>query len=113
MALTRFLHNGDTIDYTPTVEVAVGDVVVLGELVGVANRNIQANTPGGLTVTGVIDFPKATGGGSGIAFGSKVYWDAAAKQATTNAASGANKLIGKTVHAAADADATACVRLSQ
>lgn len=111
MALTNFVHKGDTIDYTPTADVAVGDVVVLGELVGVANRNIPANTRGGLAVTGVFDFPKASGTSTAITVGSNVYWDATNKQATTTSTN--NKLIGKTVLAAADADATVRVRLSQ
>jgi len=111
MALTKFVQKGDTVDYTPTADVAVGDVVVLGELVGVAHRNIPANTSGGLAVTGVFDFPKATGTSTAITVGSKVYWDATNKVATTTATS--NKLIGKTMLAAADADAAVRVRLSQ
>jgi len=37
----------------------------------------------------------------------------AAQQATTNAAAGVNKLIGKAIKTAADADATIRVRLNQ
>ena len=49
-------------------------------------RPIAANTPGSLAVAGVFDFPKATGAGSGIAAGTKVYWDATNKVATATAA---------------------------
>ena len=52
-------------------------------------------------------------GGTAITAGANVYWDNAADQATTNAAAGANKLIGKTVLAAADADEYVRVRLNQ
>jgi len=108
----RFIHNGDAIDYTPAADVAAGDVVVHKELVAVAKLDIPANKLGALHVTGVYDFPKATGGGTAIPTGSNVYWDDAAKQATTMA--GGNKLIGKVVPPGAiDDDETVRVRLSQ
>lgn len=113
MALAVFVQEGNAVDYTPTSAVAAGDVVVQGDLVGVARTPIAANAPGSLAVRGVFDFPKATGSGSGIAIGTKVYWDATDKQAKSDDETGANKLLGKTVKAAADADATVRVRLSQ
>ena len=109
----QYVQDGKSIDYTPTADVAPGDVVVQGELVGVAKRPIPANTLGALSVVGVFDFPKATGASTAIAVGSKVYWNATTKLASTADGGGANKLIGKTTKAAADADATVTVRLSQ
>lgn len=113
MALAVFAHEGNAIDYTPTSDVAAGDVVVQGELIGVARTPIAANAPGSLAVRGVFDFPKATGTSSGIAIGTKVYWDATDKKAKSDDETGANKLLGKTVKAATDADTTVRVRLSQ
>jgi predicted RecA/RadA family phage recombinase len=113
MALAVFVHEGNAIDYTPTSDVAAGDVVVQGDLVGVARSPIAANAPSSLAACGIFDFPKATGTGSGIAVGAKVYWDVADKQAKEDSETGANKLLGKTVKAAADADTTVRVRLSQ
>ena len=106
-----FVQNGDNIDYTPSIDVPAGAVIVQGELVGVTKRPITANTLGSLAVEGTFDFPKATTAGSAIDMGVNVYWNATAQQATT-AASG-NKLIGKTVNAAADTDITVRVRLTQ
>lgn len=111
MATAKFIHDGDSIDYTPGANVAAGDVVVQGDLVGVAKRDIVANALGALAVKGVFDVPKATGAGTAIASGAKVYWDATAQQATTTASG--NKYLGKTVKAAVDADATVRVRLEQ
>ncbi len=111
MAQATFVHEGASIDYTPGAAVAAGDVVVQGELVGVAKTPIAANALGSLAVTGVFDFAKATGGGTAIAVGANVYWDDTSNVATTTASG--NKLIGKCVKAAADADATVCVRMSQ
>jgi len=111
MATATFVHDGSSIDYTPSAAVAAGDVVVQADLIGVARTPIAANALGSLAVRGVFDVPKATGGGSAIAVGSTVYWDATNKVATTTAAG--NKLLGKTIKAAADADAIVRVRLSQ
>ncbi len=113
MATAVFRHQGAAIDYTPGGDVAAGAVVVQGELVGVARLDIKANTLGALVVEGVFDFPKATGGGTAIGAGADVYWNAAAQQATTNAAAGAKKKLGRTVRAAADGDALVRIRLSQ
>jgi predicted RecA/RadA family phage recombinase len=107
------VHDGDAIDYTPGANVAAGDVVVQGELVGMAKTPIAANVLGALAVSGMFDLPKATGGGTAIAAGALVYWDAGNSVATTSAAAGANKLLGKTIAAAGDDDATVRVWLSQ
>ncbi|MFO7958339.1 MAG: DUF2190 family protein [Candidatus Brocadiia bacterium] len=113
MATAKFVQEGSAIDYTPSSDVSAGDVVVQGELVGVSRLDIAADTLGALAVTGVFDFPKATGVGEGIAAGANVYWDEAEGQAGTDSETGANKLIGKTVAAAGDDDATVRVRMSQ
>ena len=113
MATAQFIHDGKSIDYTPSSDVTAGDVVVQGDLVGVAKLDIAADALGALAVAGVFDFPKATGGGSAIGAGANVYWDVADGEAKEDDESGANKLIGKTVAAAGDDDETVRVRLSQ
>jgi predicted RecA/RadA family phage recombinase len=109
MALVRYIQDDESVDYIPGADVAAGDVVVQGDLVGVAKLDIAANRLGSLAVEGIFDFPKATAGGSGIAAGTVVYWDATNKQAT--ATSTGNKQLGRVVLAAADADTTVRVRL--
>ena len=111
MATATFVHDGAAVDYTPGAAVAAGDVVVQGDLVGVAKTPIAASALGALAVVGVFDVPKAAGQGTAIAAGKKVYWDAANKVATETAQG--NTYLGKTVAAAADADTTVRVRLSQ
>jgi predicted RecA/RadA family phage recombinase len=49
-------------DYTPTTAKAVGEVVILGKVVGVVCRPIAASTKGALTTKGVFTFDKVTGG---------------------------------------------------
>lgn len=109
----KFIQRGDAIDYTPGADVAAGDVVVQGELVGVAKLDIQTGKLGALATTGLFDFPKAAGAGTAIPVGTPVYWDEADQEAKADAEAGANKIIGKSVKAAADDDAFVRVRLSQ
>lgn len=111
--MARFVHEGKSIDYTPSSAVTAGDVVVQGDLVGVAKLDIAANALGALAVTGVFDFPKAAGTDKGIAVGTTVYWKADPGVAQADSESSTNKLIGKVVKTAADADTTVRVRLSQ
>ena len=109
----NFVQEGESIDYTPGADVLTGAVVVQAELVGVAQGPIKAGQLGSLAVSGVFDFPKALGAGSGMPAGTNAYWDAGAQNATKNAAAGANKLIGKTVKTTVDADTSVRIRLLQ
>ena len=109
--MATFRHDGAAVDYTPDAAVTAGDVVVQGELVGVAKSDIAASALGALAVEGVFDFAKDTGSASAITAGSLCYWDAGNEVATTTAST--HKLIGKAVEAAAAADATVRIKLDQ
>ena len=113
MATATYIHEGTAIDHTPVADVSAGDVVVQNELVGVGKKDIPANTLGSLSVSGVFDFPKATGGSTAIAEGLDTYWDEGATEATTDSAAGTNKKLGRSIAAAGDNDATVRVRMSQ
>ncbi len=91
-----FAHEGAAIDYTPGADVAAGDVIVQGDLVGVARLDIKSGVLGALAVTGVFDFAKATN----VAYtvGTILYWDDTNNIVTTTATG--NKQIGKVVKAA-------------
>ncbi len=113
MATATFIQQGDSIDYTPGAAVGAGDVVVLNDLIGVAKRDIPANTLGSLDVAGVFEFPKASGVGTAIGAGLDVFWDAGNTEATTDSGGGTNKKIGRSVLAADDDATTVRIRLSQ
>ncbi|MDD5699518.1 MAG: DUF2190 family protein [Victivallaceae bacterium] len=98
----RYIQRGDSIDFTPEADVAAGDVVIIGDLVGIAKLDIKAGELGALALVGVFDVPKATGESTAIAAGTIVFWDAENSQVTTTA--GDNKYLGKTVIAAGDDD---------
>jgi predicted RecA/RadA family phage recombinase len=93
MATAKFIHDGDSIDYTPATDVAAGDVVVQGDLVGIAKRDIPAGALGALAVTGVFDMPKLANAGVTIAAGAKVYWAESPKVVMHD--SGAGPYLGK------------------
>ena len=113
MATALYIQEGRSIDYTPVAAVAAGDVVVQGDLVGIAKGDIAAGRLGALAVEGVFEVPKATGVGTAITAGSTLYWDAAESVAKTDSETGANKLLGKSTAAASDDDETIHVRLGQ
>ena len=109
MPQATFVLEGDTIDYTAAAAVAGGDVVVQGDLVGVVTRTLAIGELGSLIVEGVLDFAKLTN----VAYtvGTILYWDDTNNVVTTTSAG--NKSIGKVVRAAASADTTVRMRLSQ
>jgi predicted RecA/RadA family phage recombinase len=109
----RFVRSARVLNHIPKANVAPGDVIVQGDLVSIARRKIQANRRGSLAVSGVFDIPKATGPGTTIAIGTKVYWDLANKVATANENGGANKYVGKAIKNAPETAAVVRVLLSQ
>jgi predicted RecA/RadA family phage recombinase len=118
MTTAQFIHDGCAIDYTPTAAVTAGDVIVQGDLVGVARLDIAAGALGSLAVTGVYDLPKTAGVGEAITAGAKVYWNATDSVATTDSDDGGDPAVaypylGKTVAAAGDDDTLVRVRLEQ
>lgn len=113
MATAVFRQDGASIDHTPGAAVAAGDVVVQGDLIGVAKLDIEAGRPGALAVEGVFDFPKATGAATAITSGTSLFWDEAAQQATSDDNAGANKALGKSIADASDDDTTVRVRINQ
>lgn len=73
--VARYVHDGSSIDYRPTADVAAGDVVQVGPLFGIARLDIKAGELGSLSLTGVYDLPKPTVAAFGV--GALVPWDTA------------------------------------
>jgi predicted RecA/RadA family phage recombinase len=108
MALNK-VEKGDSLDTVLTAITASGAVVELGDFVGVALAGGQIGDNVAVAYVGVFDLPKATTVGSGIAQGTKVYWDSVNHVITATA--GALKVAGIVWYAALDADTTVSVRL--
>ena len=98
-----YLQSDAMTPYTPTTEVAAGEVVLLGNKVAICGRLIPANTLGALYIEGVFRVAKAA---VAIAVGDDLYWDATNGVVTTTPAAGANIWFGTALSAAASGDAT-------
>lgn len=108
--MAKFVQSGEMIDHTPSSALSAGDVVELGAVgVGIAVTDIAANKLGALQVDGVVEFPKATGGGTSLSVGDKVYWDADNEEVTTGGSG--NTLAGYVVTAAGESAAVVRVKL--
>lgn len=106
------VQDGNTIDHTPGSAVAAGAVVVItggtaGKQVGIADRDIPANTRGALTLVGVYEVDKLST--DVVTIGDKLYWDAGNSRATLTASTHA--LIGIAVSAAGNGVTRVKVRL--
>jgi len=104
-------YEGDYVEYTPSADVAVDQVVIEGALVGVTTHAIEANVLGHLAVKGVFEFATGTSTSNAFTFGALVYWDDTNNIATTT--SGGNTLIGKCVKAASATATVVKVRMNQ
>lgn len=106
-----FRHDGRRIPYTPEADVAAGDVVVLGGLVGIATCPIAADELGSLAIEGVFEIAKHDDEDVIADVGEHAYWDSS-DEVVTDLASG-NTPIGHFTRRAEATDATAHVRLCQ
>ena len=89
--MKNYLQRGERLRLYPTESVTAGQIVIVGGIVGVAFSNYDVATGEGVIcdLYGVYELPKATGA---WAQWDAIYWDAAAKKATTVATG--NTLIG-------------------
>lgn len=104
----QYLHDGNTIDFTPTTAVNAGDIVTRGGLVGIAKLDIDAGTQGALSLSGVYKVLKAA---EKFVTGESVFWNATTNQATHTLTD--NQYLGKAVAYASETDETVSVRLEQ
>lgn len=83
---TNFVQAGKVIDWTNGTGAAVasGDVVKIGNLLGVAAVDIAADASGSVSLCGVFTVPKVAG--AVIAQGETLTWDASAAAFDDNAA---------------------------
>ena len=86
---------GNAIDYTPSVAVTGGDVVVLAGIVGVATTDIAASDLGSLSVTGLKFVPKTT---AAWVVGLPVHWNASGDPDSGTAGTGAANQLGNGVY---------------
>ena len=105
----RYIQRGDSIDYTSTSDIAAGDIIKVGSLVGVAKLDIKAGELGALALVGVYELE---GNGTAVEAGTVVSVDPTTGKVCAEGATGAVKF-GHAVQSAAATDATVLIRLVQ
>jgi len=109
---TNYVQPGDVIEYTAGADISSGDVVVVGDNVGIALTDIANGATGSVQIAGVFTVPKT----SGTAWnqGDRVDYDVSAGEfhKGLTAASGDVENCGIAFAAAASGDTTANVLLT-
>lgn len=102
----NYIESGEVLDWTATADVTSGQVVAIGDLVGVALGTVKSGEIVSVRLKGVFEVPKATGA---ITLGAKVYWNGTGATATATD----NKLMGYAWTAQASADTSVRVVLER
>ena len=69
----KFIQKGDAVDICPTADLEAGEIVRLGNLIGITRLPIKAGALGTITLTGVFELTKS----QTVSFqaGDNVSWD--------------------------------------
>lgn len=106
--MKNYVQPGNSITIpAPAGGVVSGVPVIIGSLAGVPNATAAATENVTIDLTGVFDVDKATG--QAWAVGNKLYWDNAAKKATTTV--GANVVFAVAIADALSGDTVGRIRL--
>lgn len=106
--MRNYVQRGDTLTIPATAAVLSGDVVIAGEIKGIAAGHAASGESVDVQTSGVFDLPKVAA--TAFALGAVVHWDSTAGLATTTASG--NTRLGVAVEAAAASTATVRVRLT-
>ena len=107
--MKNYIANGNVVTMTAPYAVNSGDGLLVGSLFGVAQTTAAIGASVEAVVDGVVDLTKVSAQ-AWATVGLLIYWDGAAKNATTTSTS--NKLIGVNIATAANPSATGRVRLN-
>ena len=91
MATATFVSDGRSMDYTPGSAVTAGDVIEQNALIGIAKKDIAANSLGALALDGIFDVTKKANDVASV--GTAIYWDPTNVEATVTA--GAIRMPGR------------------
>lgn len=105
--MRNYIQKGDNLTIPAPVVVASGDVVIVGDIHGVAAGDAAEGDPCDVVTVGVFTLPKV--GADAFALGAPVYFASATKLATATASG--NTKIGTAVEAAGASTATVAVKL--
>lgn len=105
--MINFVNTNDSkVPYTSTATaITAGEPIVAGNLILIPDVSLEAGNAGQIIsccIAGIFRFKKKAA--TALAFGTKLYWDAANKQVDTTHNSNANMAIGYVARAAAADD---------
>lgn len=108
--MKNFIQEGERINYTipAATTIASGDVVVIGNLAGIAVTGGTTGDTIAVALEGVYQLPKPTD--LAVTQGDRVYWDTATKRVTKTTT---HKPLGTAFASAASSAATVNVRISE
>ena len=81
---TNYVQEGNAINYTAGADISSGDVVVIGQQIGIAAVDIANGAIGSVSLGGVFTVAKVSA--AVIAQGESVIWDSSASEFDDNAA---------------------------
>ena len=105
--MKNFVQAGSALTIPAPAAVASGDVVLVGNIIGIANGAAASGADLDVTTTGVFTVPKVSG--DAFTLGATVYFNTTSKLATTTASG--NTSVGTAVAAAGVGVALVEVRL--
>lgn len=105
--MKNYVQSGNRMPFTAGADVASGDPVIVGDIVGIAVGDVANGADGELQLCGVFELAKAN---AAITAADTLYWDAGNSNVTTTASG--NTKIGFAFAPAALGAATAMVKLS-
>jgi predicted RecA/RadA family phage recombinase len=102
--MKNFVQEGKTITVAAPANVASGQLVVVGSIVGVAAFDASSGADVEVTVAGVFELPKVAT--DVIAQGDKLYWDSSQAKLTKTAGTGSKPMVGVATAAAGNGVST-------
>lgn len=102
--MKNFIQKGDTLTATAPADVNSGDLVVVGNIIGVAAYDAASGADVEVDVEGVFELPKVLT--DVIGQGDKLYWDSSVSKLTKTAGTGSKPLVGFATTAAGNGVAT-------
>jgi predicted RecA/RadA family phage recombinase len=97
----NYVSSGDVVQFTAGADIAAGDVVVVGQSLGVALVDIATGETGSVAMRGIFTVPKVSA--AVIAQGESLVWDVSAGEFDDNAATPAAGDVSGPVAIAAEA----------
>ena len=106
--MKNYIQPGDYVEIVASAAISSGDMVVIGELHGVAAKDAAIGEKVNLHTVGVYSLPKKTGSGKALDLGDHVHFDSSEQKCDVSGGA----IIGVCVEAAADGASSVKVKLT-